>query len=160
MASLTESVVVDASLAEAWDLYFEPQSWPAWVDGFGAVRGAEGYPAQGSTLIWSSTPAGRGEVHELVLEHEPRRRHRIEFSDPGSSGTQLTTFEIQGSGTRVALELEYRLAKGGLLRPVTDRLFVRGQLRQALQRTLLRFKHEAEQAARDPDASPSPSADQ
>ena len=151
MARLSESALVECSLAEAWDLYFEPQSWPAWVDGFGAVRSAEGYPAQGSTLIWSSTAAGRGEVHERVLEHEPRRRHRIEFSDPGSAGTQLTTFEIEGSGTRVALELDYRLAKGGLLRTLTDRLFVRGQLRQALQRTLLRFKHEAEQVAAPAD---------
>ncbi len=33
-----------------------------------------------------SVPAGRGEVTEKVLEHEPRRKHRIEFADPTMTG--------------------------------------------------------------------------
>jgi uncharacterized membrane protein len=160
VAQLTESLVVECSLAEAWETYFDPRGWQAWVDGFGAVESSEGYPEAGSTLVWASTPAGRGKVSERVLEHQPRRRHRIEFSDPASSGTLLTAFEIEGEGTRVALELDYRLARGGLLAPITDRLFVRGQLRQSLQRTLLRFKHEAEEAAHFTDPSASAAKDQ
>ena len=27
--------MVNASLAEVWDYYFDPAGWPAWVDGFG-----------------------------------------------------------------------------------------------------------------------------
>lgn len=153
MARLDQSLLVECSLAEAWDAYFDARGWQAWVDGFGAVESSEGYPEAGSTLVWSSTPAGRGKVRERVLEHQPRRRHRIEFSDPASAGTMLTTFEIEGEGTRVTLELDYRLQRGGLLSPLTDRLFVRGQLRQSLQRTLLRFKHAAEEAAHFADAS-------
>ena len=149
---MTQSLLVECSLAEAWDAYFDARGWQAWVDGFGAVESSEGYPEAGATLVWSSTPAGRGKVRERVLEHQPRRRHRIEFSDPASSGTMLTAFEIEGGGTRVALELEYKLERGGPLAPLTDRLFVRGQLRQSLQRTLLRFKHEAEEAAHFADA--------
>ena len=88
-----------------------------------------------------------------MLEHQPRRRHRIEFADPSSSGKLLTRFEVEGEGTRVTLELDYRLTRGGVLSALTDRVFVRGQVRKSLQRSLLRFKHEAEEAAHFADAS-------
>ncbi len=145
MATLTESLLVEASLAEVWDYYFEPRGWPAWVDGFQAVESAAGYPEEGGTLVWRSTPAGRGKVSERVLEHQPRRRHMIEFSDPESRGELLTTFEIEGEATRVTMRLDYRLAKAGVFAAITERLFVRGQVVKALQRSLLRFKHEAEE---------------
>ena len=147
MAKLTESALVEASLAETWDLYFEPRSWPAWVEGFGSVLSADGYPEDGGTLVWRSTPAGRGTVNERVIEHQPRRRHRIEFSDPESSGEQLTKFEIEGETTRVTIELEYSLPGSGPFSWLTERLFVRGQVARSLQRTLARFKREAEELA-------------
>ena len=147
MATLTESVQVQASLAETWDFYFEPRGWPSWVDGFAAVESVEGYPEQGGTLVWRSNPAGRGTVSERVVEHEPRRRHRIEFSDPESSGELASEFAIEGETTRVTLTLDYRLARGGPFAKLTERIFVRGQVRGSLQRSLLRFKHEAEEAA-------------
>lgn len=144
---MSQSLLVEASLAETWSFYFEPREWGTWVDGFAGVESSAGYPEDGSTLVWRSTPAGRGTVSERVLEHQPRRLHRIEFSDPESRGKQLTRFEVEGEGTRVAIELEYELVKGGVFAAVTDSLFVRGQVRKSLQRTLLRFKHEAEEAA-------------
>lgn len=148
MAKLTESALVVASLAETWELYFEPRGWPAWVDGFEAVETRDGYPEEGSTLVWRSTPAGRGTVTEHVLEHQPRRRHRIEFSDPQSRGELVTRFEIEGEGTRVTLEFDYALAKAGPFAWATDRLFVRPQISRALQRTLTAFKREAEDSPR------------
>ncbi len=148
MARLTESLLVSASLAETWAFYFEPRSWASWVDGFGSLERADGYPEGGGTLVWNSNPAGRGTVRERVLEHSPRTRHRIEFADPESSGELLSQFAVEGERTRVTLTMEYRLSARGPLSGLTDRLFVRGQIRQALQRTLLRFKHEAEEAAR------------
>jgi uncharacterized membrane protein len=153
MATLTESILVEASLAEVWDFYYEPRGWPSWVDGFHSVEAAQGYPDEGGTLVWRSTPAGRGKVSERVLEHQPRRRHRIEFSDPESRGELLTQFELEGQATRVTLTLDYRLAAGGVFAWLTERLFVRGQVTKSLQRSLLRFKHEAEEAAEFADAS-------
>jgi hypothetical protein len=144
MAELSESVLVNASLAHAWDFYFEQGGWPAWVDGFGGVESSDGYPETGGTLVWRSTPAGRGTVRERVLAHEPRTLHRIAFSDPGSTGELTTRFAVEGDATRVTLELGYALASPGPLSRLTDRLFVRGQQRQALQRTLARFRLEAE----------------
>lgn len=156
MVELSESVLVEASLAETWNFYFDPRGWPVWVDGFQSVVSDQGYPEEGGTLVWRSTPAGRGEVSERVIEHEERRRHRIEFSDPASSGRLLSEFAIEGEGTRVSLMLEYGLTRSGPFAWLTDRLFVRGQVRQSLARSLLRFKHEAEEAAHFADHAPSP----
>jgi hypothetical protein len=147
VATLTESVLVSASLKEVWDLYFESRGWQAWVDGFEAVESADGYPREGGSLVWRSTPAGRGRVAEKVLEHAPRTRHRIEFADPESTGELLSEFAVEGEATRVKLTLDYSLERSGPFAAAADRLFVRGQLRAALHRTLLHLKHEAEEAA-------------
>ena len=146
MAELSESVLVGGSLAEVWDFYFEPEGWPDWVDGFGHVESSEGYPETGGTLVWRSNPAGRGTVREEVLAHEPRTLHRIAFTDPESSGELTTRFAVEGEGTRVTLELDYRLPSSGPLAWLTERLFVRGQMRGSLQRTLARLRVEAEEA--------------
>jgi hypothetical protein len=147
VAKLTESVLVSTSLKEAWDVYFESRTWAAWVDGFQRVESSAGYPQEGGTLVWHSTPAGRGRVTERVLEHSPRTRHRIAFEDPESRGELLTELAVEGEAVRVRATLNYELARGGPLAKVTDRLFVRGQVRDSLRRTLARFKHEAEDAA-------------
>ena len=147
VSKLNESALVPASLAETWDLYFEPRSWPAWVDGFGSVESAEGYPEDGGTLVWRSTPSGRGTVTERVIEHQPRRRHKIEYSDPQSSGQLLTRFEVEGDATRVTIELDYSLPGAGPFTWLTDRLFVRAQVLRSLQRTLAAFAREAEERA-------------
>ena len=154
MAKLTESLLVKASLKEAWDFYFEPRYWASWVDGFQEVESVDGdYPHEGASLVWRSTPAGRGTVSETVLEHAPRTRHHIRFSDPESEGELVSEFGIEGEATRVRLTLTYRLPGNRALAAFTDRFFVRGQVRNALRRTLLRFKHEAEEAAHFGDGS-------
>jgi hypothetical protein len=147
MSRVSESVVVVASLAEVWDYYFEPRGWPAWVDGFGRTEASAGYPEAGGSLRWRSIPAGRGEVTEHVLEHEPRRLHRVAFRDSESAGELRTTFEIAGQSTVVTQELEYRLQKRGPFAWLTDRLFIRSQVRGSLARTLARLKLEVEELA-------------
>jgi uncharacterized membrane protein len=153
VARLTESLLVHGSLKDVWDHYFEPRGWPAWVDGFAAVERADGYPEQDGTLVWRSKPAGRGTVTERVIEHSPRTRHRTEWSDPESSGELLSEFAVEGEDVRVTLTLDYKLAGGGPFSWLTERLFVRGQVDRSLQRTLLRFKHEAEATSRDPSSA-------
>jgi uncharacterized membrane protein len=145
MARVAESVLVEASLAEVWDYYFEPRGWPAWVDQFGSVEGSDGYPEAGGSLRWRSTAAGRGTVTEHVLEHEARRFHRIAFSDPETAGELRTTFAIEGDGTHVEQELDYKLRRRGPFALVTDRLFIRSQMRGSLRRTLDRLRLEVEE---------------
>jgi hypothetical protein len=147
MSGVVASVPVRASLAEVWDYYFDPAGWPAWVDGFARVESDMGYPEVGGTLRWSSTPAGRGTVTERVVEHESRRLHRVEYEDPETTGQLRVTFAIEGEGTMVTQELDYRLRDRGVFAKVTDRLFIRSQMRGSLSRSLARLRLEVEEVA-------------
>ncbi len=147
MSGVAASVPVRASLAEVWDYYFDPAGWPAWVDGFARVESDMEYPEVGGTLRWSSTPAGRGTVTERVVEHESRRLHRVEYEDPETTGQLSVTFAIEGEGTMVTQELDYRLRDRGVFAKVTDRLFIRSQMRGSLSRSLARLRLEVEEVA-------------
>ncbi len=148
MAEVSAAVEIPAPLAEVWDLYFDPERWPLWVDGFARVSGSDGYPEAGGTLSWESNPAGRGAVRELVLEHRPRALHRVEFTDPAAEGELETRFEmVPAAGeqrrTRVTQTLRYRLPGSGPLGAITDRLFIRSQMRGSLERSLAELRAEA-----------------
>ena len=148
MGKVSEELLVPASLAETWDLYFSRSTWPAWADQFHTVESlSDGYPEAGGRLVWRSGPAGRGTVTETVLEHEPRRLHRIRFADSHAEGEQTTTFALDGQGTKVGLELVYGLMHAGPLGPITDRLFVRSQMRRSLIRSLQGLASEAGELA-------------
>jgi uncharacterized protein YndB with AHSA1/START domain len=147
VSTVSASVEIAASLAEVWDYYFDPRGWPAWVDGFDRVVASEGYPEAGGSLRWRSIPAGRGEVTENVLEHEPRRLHRVAFRDPTTAGELRTSFAIAGEATRVVQELDYRRARRGPFAWLTDRLFIRSQVQDSLERSLSRLKLEVEELA-------------
>jgi uncharacterized membrane protein len=152
MGKVDQSIVIDAPLAEVWDFYFEPRTWPMWVDQFASVVSSDGYPEVGGTLRWKSVAAGRGEVTEKVLAHEPRTLHRVSFQDPESEGELETRFAIEpgeGTGsTRVDQRLEYAITKGGTLTLLTDIFFVRSQMRGSLQRSLGRLRLEVADAIR------------
>jgi hypothetical protein len=147
MGEVAESVMIDASLAETWDCHFDRRRWASWVEGFAAVESAEGYPKTGGRLRWRSTPAGRGTVAEEVLAHQPRSLHRVAFTDPQSQGELETRFEVRGDQTRVEQRLRYDLRRRGPFSWLTDRLFVRPQLRHSMQRSLNRLKREVEDTA-------------
>jgi hypothetical protein len=147
MSRVSASAAMEASLAEVWDYYFDPAGWPAWVDGFARAESETGYPNPGASLRWVSTPAGRGTVTERVVEHEPRRIHRVSFEDPETTGQLTTTFAIKGGATVVTQELDYGLRQGGVFAKVTDRLFIRSQMRGSLVRSLARLKLEVEEVA-------------
>ena len=117
------------------------------MDGYGSVIESEGYPEAGGVLRWRSTPAGRGEVLERVIEHAPRRRHVIEYSDPAMAGELDTRFEVEGDGTRLSQRLDYRLLDRGPIARLGGVLFVRGQVRQSVERSLQAFRRVVEEAA-------------
>lgn len=151
MSEIEAAIEIEAPLAEVWDLYFDRERWVSWVDGFAVVLSSSAYPEAGGTLTWRSIPAGRGEVHERVLAHEPRSLHRIEYVDPGSEGVLEATFVMlpaadadSGRRTRVTQRLDYRVTAGGPLRAVTDLFFIRGQMRGSLERSLADLRLEAE----------------
>lgn len=152
MAKVSESVVIDAPLADVWDFYFAPETWPSWVDQFARVEASDGYPEVGGTLRWQSGSAGRGAVTERVLVHEPRSLHRVAFDDPESEGELEVRFGIEPGegtgGTRVEQAMEYRIKGGGPLSGLTDVLFIRSQVRGSLRRSLERLRAEVLDAQR------------
>lgn len=146
MGKASAETIIDADLKEVWDTYFDEDRWRQWVEGFAQVESSDGYPERDGTLVWESIPAGRGTVHERVLDHEPRRRHRISFDDPESEGELDTTFEIRGPGVHVAQTMTYKIKHPGFFGPATDIFFVRRQVVASLERTLANLKRETEQA--------------
>jgi uncharacterized protein YndB with AHSA1/START domain len=130
---------VDASLAETWEAFFDPSGWPRWVDAFAGVLSADGYPLGGGRLVWRTGAAGRGEVTEEVVEHEPRSLHVVSFYDPTMSGTLETRFVMEGGQTRVTQAVDYRLAQRGLF-ALLGALWVRGQIVRSVERSLSAFR--------------------
>jgi uncharacterized membrane protein len=146
MATVAESIEIAAPLSAVWDVYFEPATWPAWVDQLASIVSSTGYPETGARLVWRSGSAGRGEVTEHVLEHQPHRRHRIQFSDPSAEGELITYFAESGAATTVSLEMTYELSSRGVFARVSDVLFVRSQMRASLHRSLVSLRLEVEDA--------------
>jgi uncharacterized protein YndB with AHSA1/START domain len=147
VSDVEAEVEISAPLADVWELYFDPERWRSWVDGFARVSSSDGYPEVGGTLVWESTPPGRGRVSERVIEHEPRRLHRVSFRDPSTEGILEARFEMVAAGegdraTRVVQALTYDLVDKGPISAITDRLFIRSQMRQSLQRSLADLRGE------------------
>ena len=136
-----ETVPGLASEAEA--VWYDPQRWPSWIDGFGHLSKLEGdWPAVGSRAVWDSKPGGRGRVVERVGAYEARVGQTLEVEDEKLRGTQKVTFEADADGVEVALELEYELKSTNVMTPLTDVLFIRRALRDSLKRSLIRFARE------------------
>ena len=104
------------------------------------------WPAEGSRTVWESIHGGRGRVTEKVVERAPDRFATQVFED-ALIGTQRLRAIEDAHGSRVRLELEYKLVKYGPLGVVADALFIRRALRDSLRRTLRRFAIEAEEEA-------------
>ncbi len=129
--------------SEAEELWYDPQRWPAWIDGFGYLHKLEGeWPEVGARAVWDSRPGGRGRVVEEVTAYETRVGQTVAVEDEKLRGTQRVAFEPGSGEVEVSLELEYELKGANVLTPITDALFIRRSLRESLARSLLRFARE------------------
>jgi Polyketide cyclase / dehydrase and lipid transport len=128
---------------DAEGLWYDPQRWPAWVDGFGHSVKLEGeWPSVGARSVWDSKPGGRGRVVERVTAYEARTGQTLEVEDEKMRATQTVSFTPQTDAVEVALELEYQLKEANLFTPLTDALFIRRAQRDSLKRSLTRFARE------------------
>ena len=129
--------------SDAEELWYDPQRWPAWIDGFGHIHKLEGeWPAVGARAVWDSRPGGRGRVVEEVTAYESRVGQTLAVEDEKLRGTQRVAFEPGADEVEVTLELEYELKGANVLTPITDALFIRRSLRESLARSLTRFARE------------------
>ena len=134
-----------ATVDEVQGLWLDLARWPAFVDGFGTVARHEGdWPQSGARVVWDSLRNGRGRVVEQVTDYEPGVTQLVRVEDPRLRGTQRVRFSAYDGGCEIALELDYELKAPGLGGRLTDILFVRRALGDALRRTLRRFAVELE----------------
>ena len=144
MGRVTASAMAPGSPADAEALWLDLDRWATFMDGFAAVSSRDpAWPAEGSKLLWRSTPHGRGNVHERVTARSAHA-YEVEFHDDKLTGRQRVEFAEHGEHTRVTLAMEYRIEEPNALTPIVDLLFVRRALRDALQRTVVRFARERE----------------
>ena len=146
MGLARESVAVDLSPDEAFELWTDLKRWPSFVDGFARIkRTDENWPDPGAKIAWESIPGGRGIVTEKVTQSLTGKAFATSVLEEALTGTQTMRFEPNedGIGTFAELELDYELTQAGRLSKVTDFLFIRRAQSDALKRTLRRFAIEA-----------------
>jgi hypothetical protein len=142
MGRASASIDVPGLASEAEALWYDPVRWPSWVDGFGhVVELSDGWPAEG-TLLWNSTPEGRGRVLETVTAYEPRSGQTLAVEDGRLRGTQQVRFEPGPDAVTITLTLDYELKERHPLTWLVDRAFVRREVAASLRRTLGRFVRE------------------
>ena len=162
MGRVGEWQAVPLDREQALDLWIDLRRWPSFVDGLKhVVEAGSEWPSVGSKVVWQSTPNGRGRVTERVVAYEPGQRIVTEVFEDALTGTQavrVSTPEASAGGgqgpapdglrrTRLDINLDYQLTRGGPLRGLTDALFIRRALVASLRRTLGRFAVEAEEEA-------------
>ena len=68
------ATVVPLSPEHARGLWTDLERWPSFVEGFGHLAEVRGeWPERGATVVWNSTPGGRGQVTEKVTDDSLRR---------------------------------------------------------------------------------------
>ena len=128
-------------------LWADVERWPSFVEGFGRViERSPDWPAEGTKVVWESTPEGRGKVTEKVLERGTAS-FATQVYDDSVNGRQVLRVLEDAEGSRVELGLDYELSRPGPVGAITDMLFIRRALRDSLERTLRRFAVEAEEEA-------------
>jgi uncharacterized membrane protein len=145
-----ERITVVLPTDRALALWTDTKRWPTFVDGFARIQGVQGeWPEADSRVVWESRPGGRGTVTEKVLEYDAEGGRLVtQVFEDALAGRQSASFApLEGGGTEVALELDYKLTKAGVLRRITDVLFIRRALTDSLARTLVRFAREADEEA-------------
>jgi hypothetical protein len=143
MGRVSASIDVAALASEAEALWYDTSRWPTFIDGLHHVARLEGdWPQAGARVLWDSNPGGRGRVQERVIDFVAREGQTVAVEDEKLHGTQRITFSPTAVGVTVALELRYTLKEARPGGAIFDLLFIRRPQREALQRTLRRFRTE------------------
>jgi hypothetical protein len=143
MGRVRASVAVAALASEAEALWYDTTRWPTFVDGLHHVVRLEGdWPSTGARVLWDSPPGGRGRVQERVIAYVAREGQTVAVEDEKIHGTQRVSFTPTEAGVTVALQLDYVLKEQRPGMALVDLLFIRRPQREALQRTLRRFRTE------------------
>jgi hypothetical protein len=141
MPQVSATVELPGRISDAERLWYDLDRWPEWVDGLAEIIDIQGeWPKRGSTVVWQSTPAGRGRVTEEVIEYELRSGQVSQVQDDSVSGRQSVTFTPREQGLELRLALDYQFKRRSLVTPLVDLLFIRRLMGASLGRTLAQFQ--------------------
>lgn len=135
------SVLTSASPERAFDLWTDLERMKEWVGGVSKVTDLRGPIDRAGTTytVWF----GRMQSRTEVLEADRPRRFRTRFGNLVLKGENLATFEPDGDGTRVQVELRTR----GLVSAIFARIFASGSYQGSFQGELNEFARLAAQSS-------------
>jgi uncharacterized membrane protein len=145
---------IDAPPDVAWALGRDPDRIPEWNTTTVSVKDVSGpLDRQGATYTTVSKIAGRPlEIQWRVERVDPGRLAEITASAPrGGTGRVTVRYEPEGSGTKLAMDLDYELPMG-FLGDVADKLFAERAMVRDVHHSGENFKALVEEEALLPAA--------
>jgi hypothetical protein len=144
MARVRAETLVPGPVSAAEALWHDLRRWPSFVDGLARVDKQEGaWPEPGARVIWSGPPGGRARMVERSIRLLVREGHVVEVEDDRLRGTRSIAFAPDRDGlVRVTLELEFAAKTGEGGQGLLGRALLGRREREALERTLARFRIE------------------
>ena len=142
MARYTFSTLVDAPPEVVFDLWTNLDRLPEWIEGLSRVTDVSGPVDRVGTRYLAHFGPVRSPTQ--VIEAERPRRFGTRFGNWYLRGTNVTTFEPEGTGTRLTQTFETE----GLVPAITARIFASGSYRGSFRGELEAFARLAEAEAR------------
>jgi hypothetical protein len=141
VARYTFTTHVEAPVDVVFDLWTNLERMREWVGGVTKVTDVTGLVAAGGTryTVWF----GRMKSQTEVLEAERPRRFATRFGNRILRGQNSTSFEADGTGTRLTQTLETE----GIIAAIMARLFALGSYRGSFRGELEAFARLAEAEA-------------
>ena len=138
MATIKKSILIDAPLDRVWGVATDPNRWSTWYTGLSDVLEMTGDGGVGTVVEQKYLMAGMEfPVSTEVLEAnvEPTRgRWKGTIGGP-LAGEQTWSYAAEGTGTRVAVDMEYTVP-GSVLGKFADRLVFERMQANSLEQTL------------------------
>lgn len=142
MAHISKSIVIAAPVAQVHATGQDPKRWTSWLVGLGEAEKVNGDGGAGTVVEHSYMMAGaRIPVTTEVLENSSGPEGatvRVKARGP-LEGEHTWTYEPANGGTRVTLDMEYRVP-GAALGKIADRLVVERMQARSFEQSLENLK--------------------
>jgi uncharacterized membrane protein len=142
MAKIKKSILVEAPLDKVWGVATDANRWSSWYAGLSDVVQMTGDGGVGSVVEQKYLMAGiEFPVSTEVLEADlgsNRGKWKGTIGGP-LAGEQTWTYSMEGTGTRVAVDMEYSVP-GSVLGKFADRLVLERMQANSMEQTLENLK--------------------
>jgi len=142
MAHISKNIIIEAPMEQVHAVGQDPQRWTSWLVGLGETEKMSGDGGAGTIVEHSYVMAGaRIPVTTEILENSSGpegAKIRARAQGP-LDGKHTWTYEPVEGGTRVRLELDYRVP-GAALGKIADRLIVERMQARSFEQSLENLK--------------------